>query len=131
VDSSAEKLLEAARKASAAAHCPYSDFPVGAAVEGGSGQRFTGCNIENASYGLTICAERVAIFAAVAAGEREIKRLTVSCPKGSAEQPGSLMPCGACRQVMAEFFSEDAVVHVDGVGSFGLKDLLPSAFALP
>ena len=81
MDATEEKLLEAARKASANAHCPYSDFPVGAAVEAGSGEHFTGCNIENASYGLTVCAERVAIFAAVAAGERRIERLAVSCPK--------------------------------------------------
>jgi cytidine deaminase len=95
-----EELLEAARHAGQRAYCPYSQFPVGAAVLTMDGRIFTGCNIENASYGLAICAERVALFHAVAAGVRQIARIAVSCLKGTTNDPGTLMPCGACRQVM-------------------------------
>src|SRR5579871_580328 len=101
-------LLERARAAGRVAYCPYSEFPVGAAVETEKGV-YIGCNIENASYGLAICAERVALYGAVAAGARHIQRLAVSCLQAEGEAaPGSRMPCGACRQVIAEFMALDA-----------------------
>lgn len=124
-------LRAAARMAAAQSYSPYSHFPVGAAVCTSSGRIFTGCNIENASYGLTICAERVALFSAVAAGESEIVALVVSCVKGDTSMPSSLMPCGACRQVMQELLNDDAVIDVDGLdGHFNLQDLLPNGFKL-
>ena len=123
-------LLDAARAAGNRAYCPYSEFPVGAAVDTDMG-RFTGCNIENASYGLAVCAERVALFSAVAAGATRIDHLAVSCLKaGDTDPPGSRMPCGACRQVITEFMSQDATVTVDGAGVWRVADLLPQAFQL-
>ena len=123
-------LLNEARAAGSRAYCPYSQFPVGAAVETDIGL-FTGCNIENASYGLAVCAERVALFAAVAAGAKRIDRLAVSCLKaGETDPPGSRMPCGACRQVIAEFMASEATVTVDGAGVWTVADLLPTAFQL-
>src|SRR5258708_7826085 len=95
-----DELLEAARTASRSAYCPYSHFHVGAAVWAG-GRIFTGANVENASYGLTICAERTAAFAAILAGAIPIEAVAVACvdaPEGS--DPTGLMPCGACRQVL-------------------------------
>ena len=126
-----EKLLERAREAATGAYAPHSEFRVGAAVSAG-GKIFTGCNVENASYGLTMCAERVAIFSAVAAGNRHIDALALSCIDAPADAPASgLMPCGACRQVMAEFGHANMPVHVDRAGTFKLSDLLPHAFVLP
>jgi cytidine deaminase len=93
-----DELLAAARAARAQAYVPYSHFPVGAAVRADDGRIFTGCNIENASYGLTICAERVALFSAVAAGARRIAAVAVVAGEGD-----PAMPCGACRQALAEF----------------------------
>ena len=125
-----EQLVAAARDAATRAYAAYSQFRVGAAVRAG-GQVYTGCNIENASYGLSICAERVAIFAAIAAGARAIDALAVACvdaPPGAGES--GVMPCGACRQVMAEFAGPDLPVHVDGAGDFRLAELLPHAFTL-
>ena len=123
-------LLDRAREAALNAHAPYSSFRVGAAVVAG-GAVFTGCNVENASYGLAICAERNAIFAAVAAGHRTIDAVAVACIDATSDAgPGSLMPCGACRQVMAEFGRPSLPVHVDGVGSLTLADLLPRPFML-
>jgi len=125
----ARQLIEAARQAWKRAYCPYSRFPVGAAVQTHDGRVFTGCNIENASYGLTICAERAAIFNAVSAGAR-IARIAVSCRKKTTKNLDSLMPCGACRQVMREFMDTDAEVIVDGAGVIDLGVLLPRAFRL-
>lgn len=123
-------LLEAARRAAESAYVPYSHFRVGAAVLAG-GTVFTGCNVENASYGLTICAERNAIFAAVAAGHRRIESIALSCVDAMADaSAGSLMPCGACRQVMAEFGPPDLHVTIDRVGTVLLDALLPNAFRL-
>ena len=93
-----ERLLEAAKDAAAGAYVPYSDFPVGAAVLTGEGTIVTGCNIENASYPLTDCAERVAIGTAVAAGARTIQAVAVFAPRVE-----TVTPCGACRQVINEF----------------------------
>jgi cytidine deaminase len=118
-------LVDAARAAAERAYCRYSGYAVGAAVESESGLIFSGCNVENASYGATMCAERSAIFALVAAGERRIERVCVFAPS----EPMA-MPCGLCRQVMAEF-CRDAPVLVAGprgvvVRSFAA--LLPEAF---
>jgi cytidine deaminase len=124
------RLLEEARRASQRAFAPYSNFPVGAALVTELGQIFAGCNIENASYGLTTCAERVAVFAAVASGARVIRRIAVACPKGDRSRPSTLMPCGACRQVLAEFAAPDCVVLIDGIGPILLYELLPQPFHL-
>ncbi len=126
----ADALLAAARAAATASYSPYSHFRVGAAVRAG-GRVFSGCNVENASYGLTICAERNAIFAAVAAGHHRIEAIALACVDAGPEAPaGSLMPCGACRQVMAEFAGPDLPVSIDGAGTVSLDDLLPNAFRL-
>ena len=93
-----QTLLKAAEKARENAYAPYSHFRVGAALLGESGKIYPGCNVENASYGLTICAERAAIFAGVASGEKSFKVLAVA-----ADGDEVVAPCGACRQVMEEF----------------------------
>lgn len=101
------KLETAARKAAAKAYAPYSKFRVGAAVLTGSGKIFTGCNVENASYGLTNCAERIAVFTAVSHGERRVSACVVYTPT-----PEPMMPCGACRQVIHEFGPHANVLSV-------------------
>ena len=124
-----EALLTAARKARDQAYAPYSGFRVGASVLGAGGRIYSGCNVENASFGLTCCAERSAVFAMVAAGEREIREVLVI---GDTEE--ILPPCGACRQVMAEFAPASAVVHMcdrSGAGrSATVAELLPDVFRL-
>src|SRR5881296_2781589 len=100
------KLIAAAKTAQRRAHAPYSKFRVGAALLTKSGKVYTGCNVENASYGLTICAERVALAKAVSEGHRKFKAIAVVAPSGG------LSPCGACRQVLAEF-GEMVVVCAD------------------
>ena len=123
-------IIETARNAATASYSPYSKFRVGAAVLAG-GELFQGCNVENASLGLTVCAERVAIFFAIAAGHRRIDAIAVSCIDVPPDSPFVWrMPCGACRQVMTEFGGQDLVIYVDGVGEFTLGDLIPEAFAL-
>ena len=127
---SGEALLKQARLAADRAHCPYSEFHVGAAVLCADGSVVEGCNVENASYGLTICAERVALFNAISQGKRPIE-LAVSCVDAQNHAPrSSRMPCGACRQVMQELRPPDAAIHVDGVGRRSLQELLPEAFQL-
>jgi cytidine deaminase len=122
------RLLEIARLVARNAYAPYSKFRVGAAVQVGD-KVFAGCNVENASYGLTICAERNAIFQAVAAGHRQIHAMALSCV--DADEGASLrMPCGACRQVIAEFARGDLPIEIEGAGVFTLSDLLPSPFKL-
>jgi cytidine deaminase len=124
-----QRLEGAARAAAANAHCPYSGFAVGAAVLTTDGTIAAGCNVENASFGLTICAERNAIFRAVADGARAIVAVAIYTPTAT---PAT--PCGACRQVIAEF-GRDAVVRsvCDGPARMQhtLADLLPAAFTLP
>jgi len=125
-----QSLVDAARTAAASAYCPYSKFHVGAAIWAG-GKVFTGANVENASYGLTVCAERTAAFAAVLAGQRRFEAIAVACvdaPGGS--ELNLLMPCGACRQVLAEFSAPETPVLVDRAGTFRLDELLPLAFRL-
>src|SRR5215471_10215397 len=112
-----DPLVEAARQAASNAYCKYSGFRVGAALIDDDGRQFAGCNVENASLGLSICAERAVIFAAVAGGARKIRKMAVSCRNGDAARPSTLMPCGACRQVIAEFVTPDFVLLVDGVGT--------------
>lgn len=123
------QLLAAAQAAYQFSYIPYSNFRVGAAVLTEDGRIFSGANIENASYGLTICAERAAIFHALVNGAKRIQKLVVITERKSAHS-NECMPCGACRQVMAEFMSEDSEVIVDKIGTFTLKDLLPHSFAL-
>jgi cytidine deaminase len=125
-----DALLEAAREASRKAYCPYSNFHVGAAIWAG-GRIFAGANIENASYGLTVCAERTAAFAAILAGATRFDAIAVACvdaPDGSPSE--LLMPCGACRQVLAEFAGPETAFVIDRVGTLTLADLLPHAFRL-
>lgn len=121
------RLLEAAHVAAQRAYAPYSSFRVGAAVLSGD-HLFTGCNIENASYGLSICAERVAIFNAITAGAVQINGLAVTCPDASPERLMERMSCGACLQVMEEFAASDFILYVDRVGKFRLDELLPRPF---
>lgn len=119
-----ERLLEEAQKAARRAYAPYSRFPVGAALLGGEGTIFTGCNLENASYGLTICAERVALGKAVSEGARSFIAMAIWAPVAS-------WPCGACLQCLAEFAAnlrvirggEDNVQEVKDLG-----ELFPAAF---
>jgi cytidine deaminase len=120
-----EELVKAAMAAREKAYAPYSRFAVGAAVRGASGRIYSGCNIENASYGLTICAERVAIFKAVSEGEKRLAALAVA-----ADTAAPASPCGACRQVMAEF-GINTVVMCNTKGerlTVTLAELLPHAF---
>lgn len=124
-----DPLLAAAREAAQFASAPYSHFPVGAALEADDGRIYRGCNIESASYGLTVCAERVAIFSAIASGARPL-RLAVTCLKGDPSDPTSLTPCGACRQVMLDQMGPDAEILVDGIGRFTVAKLLPEGFRL-
>ena len=107
------------------AYTPYSRFAVGAAVEGESGRIYSGCNVENASYGLTICAERAAVFQAISAGETRLVRLLVV-----ADTPEPVFPCGACRQVLREFDIREIVLcNLAGESrSMTLSELLPYGF---
>jgi len=101
-----KRLIEMAKRAQKNSYSPYSRYPVGASVVGASGKIYTGANIENASFGLSICAERVAIFKAISNGEKSIKNVCVVAKLAT--------PCGACRQVIAEFADKDAsVICVD------------------
>lgn len=121
-----QDLLNSALEAREKAYVPYSHFAVGAALRTAEGKIYTGCNIENASYGLTVCAERVALFKAVSAGERNFAALAVV-----ADTPDVCSPCGACRQVLAEFGPELKVMMANLEGKMVVKDiqeLLPGFF---
>ena len=120
-----DALLKAASLARQKAYAPYSNFAVGAAVETGSGKIYSGCNVENAAYGLTNCAERTAIFNAVSCGESQFVRILVL-----ADTAEPIAPCGACRQVMWEFNIQEVVLcNMAGEYKiFGLTELLPYAF---
>ena len=128
--SMAETLLQTAAQAAAQAYAPYSHFPVGAALLCTDGEIITGVNVENASYGLTICAERTAVAKAITAGKRHFVAIAVWA---SSRPHGSVTPCGACRQFLAEFFAADGTVIASNIqdGSarlFTMKELLPEAF---
>ena len=107
-------------------YCPYSHFPVGAALECEDGTVYTGCNIENAGYSATVCAERTAVFKAVSEGRHRFKRIVVA---GRSDSP--CVPCGECRQVLSEFAPELEVICLDKSGNelaLSLADLLPHSF---
>jgi len=118
-------LIDLANEARRRAYAPYSHYTVGAALRTRSGRLFTGCNIENAAYPQTICAERVAIFKAVSEGERDFEVIAIATANGGS-------PCGGCRQVMAEFGLETRLLLADGQGNLvqetTIAKLLPLAF---
>jgi cytidine deaminase len=118
-------LIDLAKEASRRAYAPYSNYPVGAALRTRSGRIFTGCNVENAAYPTSMCAERVAIFKAVSEGEKDFDVIAVVTPNGGT-------PCGSCRQVLAEFGMETLVMVADGDGRLvqenTVEGLLPGAF---
>lgn len=125
-DHQRQQLIAAALDVRGRAYAPYSHFAVGAALLGEAGQIFTGCNVENASFGMTICAERAAVFAAVAAGCRKFAGLALAIA-------GAHSPCGACRQVLAEFADDLPILIVDAENSnsvveITLAELLPGRF---
>ncbi len=122
-----EQLVVAALAVRLQAYAPYSRFLVGAAVQTASGKQFFGCNVENVSYGLTNCAERTAIFSAVTAGERSFTSIALA-------SAGGVTPCGACRQVLAEFAPALRVLIVDAnaddlLREWSLANLLPGMFS--
>jgi cytidine deaminase len=119
-------LLQAALDARRNAHAPFSKFQVGAAIEAADGRVFTGCNVENATYGLTICAERVAVFKAISEGARKFTRIAVA-----ADTDVLTPPCGACRQILWEFCGDAELTLVNLQGkteSFQLSELFPRPF---
>lgn len=122
-------LIEKAKEVSENAYAPYSHFKVGACVLAESGKMYTGCNFENSSYGLTICAERNAIGTAIANGEKKIKAIAIYSPNKD-----DCPPCGACRQVINEFRSDDGVDVITEYGghtvSHTIDELLPGGFTL-
>ncbi|MGN0153729.1 MAG: cytidine deaminase [Lachnospiraceae bacterium] len=122
-----EQLVQKAKDASMHAYAPYSDFCVGAALLAENGQVYTGCNIENASYGATNCAERTAIFKAVSEGVRKFVKIAVVAKDGS-----TAYPCGICLQVMQEFMPEGEILleKDETIVTYTLKDLLPYGFTL-
>ncbi len=129
----AEELLEAARQAAQGSYAPYSRYAVGAALLTASGEIVIGCNVENASYGLAICAERNAVFAARARGLVDPKTAPLAAVAIHAGQAPVAWPCGACRQVLHEFASPEMPVLVDGptgTTQTRLGELLPRAFSL-
>jgi cytidine deaminase len=121
-----DPLVEAALRARENAHAPFSKFKVGAAVEDDAGRIHTGCNVENATYGLTICAERVAVFKAISEGARRFRRVAVA-----ADTNVLTPPCGACRQILWEFCGDVELILANLQGkteTFRLKDLFPRPF---
>jgi len=120
-------LVKIAREAMKNAYAPYSKFIVGAALETKTGKIYTGANVENSSFGLSMCAERIAIFKAVSEGEKEFKRMAIV-----ADTKGVVSPCGACRQVMSEFGNFEVILsNLDGeVKLTSVDELLPGAFDL-
>jgi len=125
-----DPLVAAARRAAENAYSPYSGWRVGAAAvfAGAGGPPFVGANVENGSYGLTICAERTAICAGVVAGHRRLERIAVTCTDASGSLVRGIVPCGACLQVICEFGSPDTQIVIDGGGTFRLADFLPKPF---
>ena len=123
-----QRLIRIAEEQMSHAYAPYSHFQVGAALLTAGGKVYAGCNIENASYGATNCAERTAVFKAVSEGYTQIERIAIV---SSSHQ--KTPPCGICRQVLAEFMTENAQILLadkDGIESYTIKDLLPESFKL-
>ena len=121
-----EKLIQAALEMLERSYAPYSRFAVGAALETEDGSLFTGCNVENASYGLTICAERTAAVKAVSEGQRRFKRIVIA-----SRGEDYCYPCGACRQVLREFGPDMEIICLNGKGEprrFSMEQLLPCSF---
>jgi cytidine deaminase len=119
-----EELIDLAKQVRKKAYAPYSHYKVGAALLGKSGKIYTGCNVENASYGHTVCAERTAVLKAVSEGEREFEAVAVVTKNGGS-------PCGACRQVLSEFSPELIIYIANKDGEYRtttLKKLLPDSF---
>jgi cytidine deaminase len=126
---SAPDLVALAREVAPRAYSPYSGWQVGAAVVFAEcDAAFVGANVENGSYGLTICGERAAIFAGVAAGGRKLLRVGLTCRDREGVLVAKIAPCGGCLQVIAEFGSADTVIEIDGRGTFRLADFLPRPF---
>ncbi|NLP33418.1 MAG: cytidine deaminase [Oligella ureolytica] len=126
MDKRLEELVQKAEQAFKKAYAPYSTYLVGAAVLWESGRITAGCNVENASYGLTVCAERNAIFQGVALGERTIRAIAIAVP--AEEMP---TPCGSCRQVIREFAKDCLIILRNGLGQTtqtSLAELLPNSF---
>lgn len=120
------ELMAKAKEAMTRAYAPYSKFQVGAALLAKNGQVFLGCNVENASYGGTICAERTAVVKAVSEGVREFEKIAIAASSG-----GYASPCGICRQVLFEFMPDGTVLldsDKEGMKSFPVRDLLPFGF---
>ena len=121
------ELFEEAKKASEYAYCPYSKFPVGACILYESGKKYTGCNVENVSFGLTLCAERNAMSSAVAQGEKsKIKAISIYSPKQK-----KCLPCGACRQWLSEFADSNMKIILDdedGLITLTLEEIFPYGF---
>lgn len=121
-------LIKLAQKAAKNAYAPYSNFKVGAALLCKSGNVYTGCNVENSSYGASNCAERTAVFKAVSEGERDFVKIAIV-----SEKDGLTFPCGICRQVLSEFMPNGSIVlfsEEKGIKEFALNELLPYAFKL-
>lgn len=127
--SNGARLLDAARALLPRAHAPYSGFRVGAALEDETGAVHPGVNVESASYGLTLCAERNALFGAIARGATRFRRIAIAC-----EPAGGCIPCGACRQVLSELAPDLEVIVASPEGApemIPIRDLLPRPFTLP
>lgn len=125
MDDGFKELLAKAKEAVSSCYCPYSGFHVTAVIEDDKGGLHSGVNVENSSYGLTICAERAAVFSAVSCGQKKFRRILIYSPDGDP------VPCGACRQVLAEFCDDDFPVILATPGtirSYSLVELLPHAF---
>jgi cytidine deaminase len=119
-------LIGAALRVRENAHAPFSKFKVGAALESADGRIFTGCNVENATYGLTVCAERVAVFKAISEGARKFRRIAIT-----ADTPTLTPPCGACRQILWEFCGDIELILANLEGkteTFRLANLFPRPF---
>ena len=121
------ELVDSAKKARDNSYSPYSEYPVGAALLTKGGKIYTGCNVENSSFSLTCCAERVALFKAVSEGEREFTKIAVV---SSEKEP--ILPCGTCRQALYEFAPNLSIIvlHDNEIKTFLLKELLPEGFKL-
>ena len=125
-----EQLVSMAKEAMMNAYSPYSGYKVGAALLCKDGSVYTGCNIENAGYSATNCAERTAFFKAVSEGKREFTAIAI-CGGKDGVTKGEFPPCGVCRQVMREFCEDDFLIHLeskDGIQTYTLNELLPVSF---